>query len=114
MPKATRKKEIIFYQDENGNEPVNKWINNLQDPTTRRRIFQRIFRMQSGNYGDYKSLKDGIFELRLKFGAGYRIYFGEDGETIVVLLCGGDKSTQKQDIETAKFYWEKYLSNEEI
>ena len=112
MPQATREKQVIFYQDDSGNEPFKNWINSLRNPATRRRVLQRIFRMQSGNYGDNKFLKDGVFELRLKFGAGYRVYFGEDGETIVVLLCGGDKSTQKKDIETAKRYWQDYLSNE--
>jgi len=72
---------------------------------------QRLARIQSGNYGDYKSIKDGIFELRLAFASGYRVYFGEDGDTIVVLLCGRDKSTQKQDIEQAKAYWKEYVSH---
>ncbi len=107
-----QEKQVIFYQDESGNEPFTDWINNFRDRLTRRRILQRIFRLQSGNYGDYKSLKDGVFELRLTFGAGYRVYFGEDGDKIVVLLCGGDKSTQQQDIKTAKVYWRRYLRNE--
>ncbi|MEC4678956.1 MAG: type II toxin-antitoxin system RelE/ParE family toxin [Nitrospirota bacterium] len=75
---------------------------------TRRRIIQRVTRLESGNYGDYKSLKDGVFELRLSFGSGYRVYCAEDGNTIVILLCGGDKSTQEKDIEAAKAYWKEY------
>lgn len=74
----------------------------------RRRILQRLRRVEVGNYGDYKSLKDGVFELRLMFGSGYRIYFAEQGETVVILLCGGDKSTQPKDIESAKNYWKEY------
>ena len=66
---------------------------------------------QGLHYGDYRSLKDGVFELRLVFGPGYRVYFGEDGDTIVVLLCGGDKSSQVQDIKRAKAYWKEYLSH---
>ena len=96
-----REKQLVFYQDQAGNEPFSLWLNNFRDALIRRRILQRLFRVQSGNYGDYKPVKGGIFELRLHFGSGYRIYFGEDGERIVVLLCGGDKSTQKKDIDTA-------------
>lgn len=112
MPKNTTKKQVIIYQDNNGKEPFIEWIESLRDSVIRRRILQRIFRLQSGNYGDCKSLKEGVYELRLMFGAGYRVYFGEDGETIVVLLCGGDKSTQKKDIVQAKAYWKEYLSDE--
>ena len=77
----------------------------------RRRILSRLLRVDSGTYGDCRSLKDGVFELRLVFGPGYRVYFGEDGDTIVVILCGGDKSSQVQDIERAKAYWKEYLSH---
>jgi putative addiction module killer protein len=94
-----------------GNEPFTEWIDSFRDAKTKRRILQRLFRIESGNYGDFKSLKDGIFELRLKFSSGYRIYFGEHGDTIVVLLCGGDKSTQEQDIKKAKIYWKEYLNH---
>ncbi len=74
-------------------------------------ILNRLFRVANGNYGDDKSLKDGVYELRFTFGPGYRVYFGEDGPYLVVLLCGGDKSSQEKDIETAKAYWEAYLSH---
>lgn len=103
-------KQVIFYRNDTGVEPFANWLNGLRDPRTRQRILNRLFRVEQGNYGDYKPLKDGVFELRFSFGSGYRIYFGEDGEKIVVLLSGGDKSTQKQDIQTAKAYWKKYLN----
>ena len=67
--------------------------------------------MESGNYGDFKSLKDGVFELRLMFGSGYRVYFAEDGNDVVLLLIGGDKSSQKNDIQKAKEYWKEYQGN---
>ena len=106
-----KEKQLVFYQDQAGNEPFNDWLNGFRDAALRRRILQRLFRVQSGNYGDYKPVKGGVFELRLHFGSGYRIYFGEDGERIVVLLCGGDKSTQKNDIESAQTYWKEYLND---
>jgi len=70
-----------------------------------------IRRLEQGNYGDCKALGNGIFELRLFFGPGYRIYFGEDGQKLVILLCGGDKSTQNQDITIVQSYWQEYLTN---
>lgn len=65
-----------------------------------------------GNLGDYRSVGDGVFELRIKYGSGYRIYFGQIGLTIVLLLCGGDKSTQEKDIRLAKEYWGNYENDE--
>lgn len=112
MTQETKARNVIVYADSGGKEPFTKWLKGLRDPITRRRILQRITRVKSGNFGDYKSLKDGVSELRLSFGAGYRVYYGEEGETLVILLSGGDKSTQKQDIETAKDYWKEYLEND--
>jgi putative addiction module killer protein len=100
-------KEIIFFEDRNGKTPFTQWLNSL-DSMTRSRIEQRILRVSLGNYGDYKSLREGICELRFKFGSGYRIYFGEDGDNIVVLIKGGDKSSQRKDIKKAIEYWKEY------
>jgi putative addiction module killer protein len=61
--------------------------------------------MTRGHYGDYKSIGNGVYELRFTFGSGYRIYFAEQDNVVVLLLCGGDKSTQRHDIELAKNYW---------
>lgn len=79
--------------------------------TVRNRILSRIDRVRHGNYGDYKRFH-GIIELKFHFGKGYRVYFGEDGNTIVVLLIGGDKSTQEKDIQEAISYWEDYNEKE--
>ncbi len=108
MAHSVSQKEVLVFTTEDGQQPYSNWLNGLRDGTTRRRIIQRVTRLESGNYGDFKSLKDGVFELRLSFGSGYRVYFAEDGNTVVVLLCGGDKSTQEKDIETAKAYWKEY------
>ncbi len=70
----------------------------LKDRKTQLKISERLRRVSLGNLGDYKSIGEGIFELRIDYGAGYRIYFGQEGNKIILLLCGGDKSTQKKDI----------------
>lgn len=111
MAQEARPRTVIRYCARNGTEPFSEWFDGLRSIDTQVRLLRRIDRMKNGNYGDFKSLKDGVFELRLTFGPGYRVYFGEDGDTIVVLLCGGDKSTQKKDIETAKAYWKEYKEN---
>jgi len=104
-------KTVIVYNDKAGKEPFTKWLDSLKDTRTRRRILTRLRRIEQGNYGDCKHLQDGVFELRLFFGPGYRIYFGEDGDTVVVFLCGGDKSNQDKDIQTALIYWKEYKDN---
>lgn len=104
-------KTVIVYSDKTGKESFIKWINSLKDARIRRRILARLRRIEQGNYGDCKHLQENVFELRLFFGPGYRIYFGEDGNTLVVLLCGGDKSNQEKDIQKAVKYWQEYKSN---
>lgn len=101
-------KTVIFYQDAAGREPFAEWLNRLRDTAARRRILARLRRVQAGNYGDYKSVGAGVYELRFFFGAGYRVYFGEDGGRIVVLLCGGDKNSQRRDIRHAQAFWQEY------
>ena len=72
----------------------------------------RLDRIKLGNLGDYRSVAQGVFELRIDYGPGYRVYFGQVGLTIVLLLCGGDKSTQQQDIGKAQEYWRDYERRE--
>lgn len=83
------------------------WAQSLS-PTARNRVFNRVYRLQAGNLGDYKRISQGLFELRLFFDGGFRVYFGRDGDQFILLLCGGDKSSQKKDIEKAKEYWNEY------
>lgn len=111
MAPTDQSKQVLIYADADGNEPFTLWLTKLRDTVGQKRIFARLRRLEQGNFGDCKPLGDGVYELRLFFGPGYRVYFGEDRSTIVIILCGGDKSTQNQDIETAKTYWRDYLSN---
>ncbi len=93
------------YRTPAGKLPFVEWLKNIKDPTTRHRIRRRLDKLELGHYGDYRPLGDGICELKLDFGPGYRIYFAEKDDVIVILLCGGDKSSQEKDIKTAKMYW---------
>jgi len=79
-----------------------KWYSRLKDRVAKMRIAVRIRRVQNGNVGDAKPVGDGVLELRFNFGPGYRVYYTERGGEIIILLAGGDKSTQQSDIETAK------------
>ena len=97
MPVA-QPRELQIYRTPNDQEPYTQWFESISDLKTRTRIQARIDRIESGNLGDHKSIGGGIFELRLQFGSGYRVYFGQLGNTIVLLLCGGDKSSQVRDI----------------
>jgi len=112
MPNSNPSKTVIIYRDAAGKEPFNDWLNDLRDPRTRRRILQRVRRLESGNFDDCKSVGGGVTKLRFFFGPGYRVYFGQDGDTIVVLLCAGDKSSQRRDIRQAHSYWKEYLSHD--
>lgn len=100
--------EIQIYTKENGSQPFIEWRDSIKDAVMRTRIISRIHRLQIGQFGDYKSLGQGIGELRMHFGKGYRIYFGRIGNTIVLLLSGGDKDTQQKDITKAREYWQEY------
>lgn len=101
------KKEIIFYETESGKKPFYNWFKYL-DKKTKERILVRLDRLQEGNLGDFKYLDGDIYELKLFFGSGYRIYFGNCEDIIVLILCGGDKSSQLKDIEKAKSYFRDY------
>ena len=103
------KKTIIF--EINGKRPLDDWMESLKDKKTIARISERIGRLMTGYYGDFKRIDNELSELRLKFGAGYRIYFSERNNVIILLLCGGDKSTQSKDIKKAKEYLQIWKGN---
>jgi putative addiction module killer protein len=105
--RTAQPRTINFYQLPNGHEPFTRWLLSIRD-TSIRRIQARIIVIETGNLGDHRSVGDGVWELRLDFGPGYRIYYGEVDNTVVLLLCGGDKSSQRRDIERAKNYWKEY------
>ena len=98
-----RKIEVSVFRNRAGKEPFTNWLQGL-DTVSRLRVLQRMNRVKHGNLGDYKKIGDRLYELRLFFGGGYRIYFTMQNNTIVILLCAGDKSTQSKDIKKALTY----------
>jgi putative addiction module killer protein len=114
VTRTAKPKSLIVYADENGKEPFTDWLFGLRDIMARKRILARVARLEQGNYGDCEPVGAGVSELRLFFGPGYRVYFGEDENNIVVLLCGGDKGSQNQDIREAIAYWREYLNHEKL
>lgn len=105
-----QQKQLEIYETVDGKRPFVEWLESLKDKSVRYRIKERLDRVSLGNLGDHKSVKDGISELRFTFGAGCRVYYAEEGNKIILLLCGGDKSSQKKDIKKAAAYWKDYLS----
>ena len=103
---------VRIYEAIDGRRPFEKWLRKLRDAGARQRIRVRIARLRLGNFGDAKSVGEGVSELRIDCGPGYRVYFGRDGEKVVILLCGGDKASQSADIQTAKVFWADYKARE--
>ena len=101
--------EVRVYEDEKGRYPFEEWRLSL-DAKTRARVSARINRIRGGNFGDRKSLGQGLYELRFFFGAGYRVYYATLGQKVILLLSGGDKKSQSKDIKMAREMWDRYQS----
>lgn len=104
--------EIAIFISSSGKKPFVTWENDLSREV-RAIVTTRLSRLRLGNFGDCKAMQNaqGIYELRIHFGPGYRVYFGKEKNTLILLLCGGDKSSQNKDIKKAKQYWEEYLQD---
>lgn len=101
--------EIIHYTTEDGTNPYQKWVDALRDNRARIAVLRRIDRAALGNFGDHKACRDGVSEMRMDVGQGYRVYYFQHGQMLVVLLCGGDKRTQDADISKAVTYRADFL-----
>jgi len=99
--------ELREYVDAKGRSPYRDWLVKL-DTATVARVITAVLRMEGGNFSAAKAVGAGISELRLDFGPGYRVYFGKDGERLVILLAGGSKKRQQADIEAAQALWAEY------
>lgn len=102
-------RKAIYYKDATSKkEPAKAWIDSLRDIQGQARILVGIQRAEKGNFGKHKSLGAGVMEIKFDFGPGYRVYYALDGSELILLLMGGDKSTQSKDIELAKYYWKTH------
>ena len=100
--------QLLRYQREDGWEPCSEWLNGLRDKMAQARIRLRLRQVEAGNLGDCEPVGEGVLELRVHVGAGYRVYCGRHGKTVVLLLCGGDKASQVREIEQAKQLWTEW------
>jgi putative addiction module killer protein len=100
--------ELRYYQTSDGHRHFVEWLAGLKDRQARTRIEARLARVAAGTFGDAEPVGEGVMELRVDWGPGYRVYFARVGQVIVLLLCGGDKRTQQKDINRAKDCFEDY------
>jgi putative addiction module killer protein len=99
--------EIRYYQAADGHQPFAEWYVDLA-AAARAKVTRAIVRLEQGNFSNVKSVGEGVFEYRIDFGPGYRVYFGQDGQTLVILLTGGTKKRQQRVIDAAHDYWRDY------
>ena len=102
-----RPRKLAAYVAPSGRSPFNDWLLGLKDPEGLAAVYNRLDRLSEGNQGDFKRLGE-LLEFRIHTGPGYRVYAGEDGPTLVILLTGGDKTSQSKDIKQAQRYWHGY------
>lgn len=100
--------ELRYYQTADGRQPFVEWLGGLDNEAARSRIKIRLNRLALGNIGDCEAVGSGVIELRIDWGPGYRVYCARLGQAVVLLICGGDKKTQRKDIKRAKRYFEDY------
>lgn len=100
--------EVLRYITESGEDVFGKWLASLKDNRARAKVAVRVARLMAGNFGDCKSLREGVSELRIDWGPGYRVYFAMAGRTVIVVLSGGEKRRQTADIDRAVAYWKDY------
>jgi putative addiction module killer protein len=101
-------KQLEYYETPDGKRPFQDWLLNLRDQNGRRKIKARLDRVSLGNLGYCEAVGNGVLELKIDIGPGYRVYFGQFGNKFVILLNGGDKSSQQRDINLAHEYWADY------
>lgn len=110
MVRAVTPRKAKEYEDGNGCSPFGEWLNSLGDARAKVKITKAITQMEGGNFGDHKSITDGsgLQERRLDYGPGYRIYYITDGDKLIILFAGSDKSEQQKAIDASKSYFEDY------
>lgn len=106
MGREAQPRSITVYEDAKGNAAFDAWFDEL-DPRAAARVTRALTQLELGG-GDLKPVGEGVTELRIDYGPGYRVYFGQDGDTLVILLCGGTKQRQQKDIRRAHALWAEY------
>lgn len=104
------RRELYYFEEDDGRYPYKEWLLSLKDPVVVARLDVRLTKLTLGNFGKWRAVGEGVIELKENFGPGYRIYVAEDGPVCILILCGGDKSSQTADIQNAKEYWKLYKS----
>lgn len=99
---------IRHYLTTNQKDVYLEWLKKVRDPLAKGQLIRRVNRLADGNFDDHKFCRDGVWELRIDQGTGYRVYYAMDSGVVVLLLCGGDKGTQSADIERAVGYWKDW------
>ena len=106
-------RELVEYQGRDGNSSFAKWLVGV-NAAAAAKITVALYRMQQGNFSNVKSVGKGVSEYKIDFGPGYRVYFGQDGECLIILLSGGSKKTQNKDIKLAHAYWADYKARKKV
>jgi len=104
-------REIKKLELQNGLVPFDEWFDSLRDRKMQTAVDARLARVRAGNFGDHKSVGSGVFELRIVLGPGLRVYYGLHGKEVVVLVGGGDKSSQARDIRRAQQLWQQFTKH---
>lgn len=103
-------RELVMLQTSDGEIPFEDWLNGIKSNILESAVLARLSRVEDGNFGDHKSVGEGVYELRIPKGPGLRVYYGLDGPKIVILIGGGDKSTQSKDIKKAQILLKEYFN----
>lgn len=101
-------RELLIYETEDGRVPFSEWMDGLEGNPIYATVMARLGRVEQGNFGEHRSVGEGVSEFVFDVGPGYRIYFGQDGKFLVILLLGGAKGSQRSDIKRAQEYWRNY------
>jgi len=101
---------IRHYRLANGRLPFRDWLMRLSDRQARVAVLRRIDRVAEGSFGEHRFVRDGVWEFKIDVGPGYRVYYAMEGKAVILLLSGGSKRTQRQDVDRAVGYWKEYRS----
>jgi putative addiction module killer protein len=104
--------EVRHFRAADGTDVFGEWFDALRDRQAQQRVAVRVDRLELGLFGDAKALREGVCELRIDHGPGYRVYYAIAGRAVVLLLCGGDKRTQRRDITRAIGYWQEFKARQ--